>query len=156
MKATVKDLREECKNKKIKGFSKLKKNELLDVLDKFEKLQLVQQGCQMKIISEEYSRIINEKVKKVDLEYSLSEDLVYITCETVYITLSGVHFSDIVQLSTLDRINIKKFWNDIIGNEIKTIKWWKYKNVQKKYVSINNKEFIIDDDDLDIAYHNLK
>lgn len=98
-------------------------------------------------IIEEYKRFINEKVKKIDIEYSECEDLVYIKCETLNITLGGVHFNEIVELSNLKRKGIKRFWDDIIGNEIKTIKWWKYKNTKNKCVSINNKEFIINETD---------
>lgn len=110
------------------------------------------------IVIETYSRIVNENIKKIDFEYENSEDIVNIECENIVVTLSGTHFNNIKQLSKMNKIQIENFWNDIFGHEIKTIKWCKYKNNKNKYVTINDKEFTIceEDDPLNISFNEIE
>ena len=99
---------------------------------------------------EEYTRVINEKVNKIDFEYSRCEDIVYIECENTLITLGGVHFKEINELAgkekKLDNEKVQKFWNEVFGKQIESIKWCRYKNDENKYVKINGKEFVVDSD----------
>ena len=107
----------------------------------------------MNLIEEEYTRVINEKIKKIDFEYSRCEDIVYIECENTLITLGGVHFKEIKELVKMNgkgkefsNEKVEKFWNEVFGEEIGSIKWKKYKNDENKYVTINEKEFVVDSD----------
>lgn len=97
---------------------------------------------------EEYTRVINEKVKKVEFEYSRCEDLVYIECEDTLITLGGVHFKEIKEMVKMidNKEKVQKFWNELFGEQIESIKWCRYKNDENKYVKINDKEFVVDSD----------
>ena len=72
----------------------------------------------------------------------------YIECEDTSIILGGVHFKEIKEMVKMvgNEEKVQKFWNELFGEQIESIKWCRYKNDENKYVKINDKEFVVDSD----------